>query len=255
MPFLELARRIEYEWLGPAPGEAPSVVLLHHGLGSVSSWRDFPSAVADATGAGVLVYSRFGYGRSTPSSSFPWPVDFMHRAARHELPELVAALDMKRPLLVGHSDGASIAILNAASDPVEEPSGLVLLAPHVFVEERTVQGARDARVEYETGDLRTRLARHQDDPASAFEGWNQTWLRPEFRDWNIESSVAQIGCPTTVIQGTEDEYGTLAQIDSIRAHCRAKLEIKLVSGGHAPHREHPDVVIEAIRDQLEYASV
>ncbi len=179
----------------------------------------------------------------------------MHQAASQELPELIEALGVRRPLLVGHNDGASIAILNAASDPVEEPEGLVLLAPHVFVEERTIQGARQARVEYEKGGLRARLARHHDDPASAFEGWNQTWLRPEFRHWNIESSVARIGCPTTVIQGTEDEYGTLAQIDSIRARCRAKLEITLVTGGHAPHREHPAIVIDAIRHHLEYASV
>ena len=223
---------------------------MHHGLGSVSSWRDFPSAVAKQTGAGVLVYSRFGYGRSTPSRSFPWPVDFMHQAALHELPELIKALDVRRPLLVGHSDGASIAILHAASDPVEKLSGLVLLAPHVFVEDRTLQGAHEARIEYEQGGLHDRLARYHDDPASAFEGWNQTWLQPEFRHWNIESAAAQIGCPTTIIQGTEDEYGTLAQIDSIRACCPAKLEVMLVTGGHVPHHDHPALVIEAIRRHL-----
>ncbi len=251
MPFLDLNSRVEYDWLGPPPGPTPSVVLLHHGLGSVSSWKQFPAAVAEATGAGVLVYSRFGYGRSTPSTSFPWSVDFMHEAASRELPAILAALGVRRPLLVGHSDGASVAILYAASGAQEEPSGLVLLAPHVFVEDRTVAGAHAARQAYEQGDLRARLARHHEHPDSAFEGWNQTWLRPEFRRWNIESAVARIGCPTTVIQGTDDEYGTMAQIDAIRAHCDSILDVRVVAGGHAPHREHPDVVIGAIRRHLE----
>jgi pimeloyl-ACP methyl ester carboxylesterase len=255
MPFVDVGHRIEYRCLGPKPWEVPTLVLLHHGLGSVSAWRDFPEAVCEATGLGALVYSRWGHGGSEPFHDYPRGVDFMHREAQKTLPALLRALRVRRPILLGHSDGASIAILHAASQPDPSPLGLILLAPHLFVEDRTVQAAARARVAYEEEDLRRRLAGHHADVDSAFYGWNTIWLLPQFRSWNIEEEASRVRCPVTVVQGTEDEYGTERQTDAIR-DAVPQAEVLLLPGcGHAPHRERRDETLAAIGDHVARLSI
>ncbi len=249
MPYVDVGNRLEYEWFGPGPKVAPTIVMLHHGLGSVSAWRDFPTAVAEATGVGVLVYSRYGYGRSTRLTHTPRPVDFMHREAVGDLPALLDAVEVRHPFLLGQSDGASIAIIYAARALAPAPVGLMLMAPHVFVEACTVASAGQARIAYESEDLRDRLARHHDDPDGAFLGWYLTWVSPDFRQWNIEAEVEKISCPITVIQGMDDEYGTTLQVESIQARARATVEVDTVllpECGHSPHRDQPARTLEAI---------
>lgn len=241
---------IEYEWLRsdrPDATEARSVVLLHHGLGSVSTWGSFPRRVAAALELPVLCYSRFGYGRSTAADRFPWPVEFMHRAATHELHPLLRRLGIRKPILVGHSDGASIALLYAATGLQPAPSAIALIAPHVFVEPETIAGARRAVRAYEHGSLRKQLARHHADPDSAFGGWSGVWLRPDFRDWNIESRTAAVRCPLSVVQGDADEYGTLAQLRAIERRYQGRVAAHVLSGcGHDPARERPAQTLQAL---------
>ena len=239
--------RIEYEWIrGKQP--APVLVFLHEGLGSVSMWRDFPERCARASGCDALVYSRYGYGQSD-SICEPRHVEYMHEEALESLPELLAKLDIETPILFGHSDGASIALIHAGVYPV---AGVVVLAPHVFVEEIALEGIRSIRHNYEAGDLRSRLARYHADPDSAFWGWHDAWLRPDFRSWNIEKYVAAINAPILAIQGIEDEYGTMEQLH--RIPCAAHL--KLENCRHSPHRDQPDAVIAATSRfvrKIEYA--
>ena len=247
MPFLDVGRRLEFHRHGAEDPEAPTLVLLHHGLGSVSSWRRFPEEAATATGLGALAYSRWGYGKSEPFRDFPHPVEFMHREALEDLPALLRRLDVRRPILVGHSDGASIALLYAAAGLSPPPLGLFLLAPHVFVEDRTVAAAVRARLDYETGDLRERLARHHADVDSAFYGWNTIWLLPQFRAWNIEAEVSRVRCPITVVQGEDDEYGTSAQAESIRARAPGAEIVLLPECGHEPQRDRPVETLRALQ--------
>jgi pimeloyl-ACP methyl ester carboxylesterase len=266
MPFVEAAgHRLEYELVetpgsnrGGAPGQVVHradtqrdprwVVFLHEGLGSISMWRDFPQRICVATGLRGLVYSRHGYGKSSALdwANEPRSVGFMHDEATRALPELLDALDIDNPVLFGHSDGASIALLHAAlsARPVK---ALIVLAPHVFVEDLSITSIAAAKVTYETTDLRERLRRHHDDPDSAFRGWNDIWLHPGFRAWNIEKELAAIRCPILAIQGEDDEYGTMEQIDRIaRGAVNAKVErMKLAHCGHSPHRDQPDAVIAA----------
>lgn len=235
----------------PRPG-APAIVFLHEGLGSISMWRDFPQKVADATGCEAVVYSRYGYGRSTPRRGEPNTPRYMHVQALEVLPALLDALELERPFLLGHSDGGSIALLHAAAHP-ERVAALVVAAPHLFVEDLTIDSIRQARVAYERTDLRARLARHHADPDSAFFGWNDIWLDPAFRDWNLEAEVARITCPVLAVQGEDDEYGTMAQIERIaalRPSRRTEL-LKLAACGHSPHRDQPQALIEATRDFLQ----
>jgi pimeloyl-ACP methyl ester carboxylesterase len=237
---------IEYAWIGTGPAER-AVVFLHEGLGSLSMWKDFPSRLCAALGMRGLVYSRPGYGKSTPRATGErWPVAFMHRHATEVLPALLAALEVpQRPWLFGHSDGGSIALLFASAFP-EAPGGVVALAPHLFVEELCVRSIDAARSAYLTTDLRARLGRHHDDPDSAFFGWNDIWLDPAFRAWNIEPEMERILCPVLAIQGEDDEYGTMAQIDRLaRRVPRARLA-KLAQCGHSPHRDQPDRVVDAV---------
>ena len=238
---------LEYRRVLPACGDppsAPGIVLLHEGLGSMSSWRDFPEALAQATGRCVVAYSRQGYGGSDPVAA-PRGVDFMHAEAREVLPDLLQALDVARPVLVGHSDGASIALIHAASG--HAVSGLVLIAPHVFVEARTVEGITAARAAFRTGDLRGRLARYHAHPERTFERWCDIWLDPEFRSWNIEACAAQIEMPMLVIQNEDDPYGTLVQVESIAARARGPLRTRMTPGrGHAPHVQHREQVLDDI---------
>ena len=240
--------RIEYERIPGARGE-PTIVLLHEGLGSISMWRDFPRQVAEVTGHEVLVYSRHGYGRSAPLTA-PRSVRFMHDEALIVLPELLDTLEIRRPILLGHSDGGSIAIIHAGGSG-REVAGLVLLAPHVMVEEISVASIAAARVAYAEGDLRARLARHHDDVDGAFRGWNDVWLQPDFRAWTIEEYLPRVTCPVLVIQGEDDEYGTMAQVDRIgRAIPDAQI-LELAQCGHSPHRDRTAEVLEAIRGFVE----
>lgn len=233
----------------PRPG-APAIVFLHEGLGSISMWRDFPQKVADATGCEAVVYSRYGYGRSTPRRGEPNTPRYMHVQALEVLPALLDALELERPFLLGHSDGGSIALLHAAAFP-ERVAALVVAAPHLFVEALSLASIADARTAYATTDLRQRLARHHDDPDSAFRGWNDIWLDPAFRDWNIEAEVATVRCPVLAVQGVEDPYGTMAQIDRIADLCPGRTELlKLPQCGHSPHRDQSEALIAGAVDFL-----
>jgi pimeloyl-ACP methyl ester carboxylesterase len=224
----------------------PPVVFLHEGLGSVELWKGFVDDVRAALGGvTTIAYSRHGYGRSDPAAE-PRPVTYMHDEALVVLLALLAELDVERPLLVGHSDGASIAIIHAGSGhPVE---GLVLIAPHVFVEAVGIDGIEAARVAYRDGDLRARLDRHHDDVDATFRGWNDIWLAPEFRAWNIEAYLPAISAPVLVVQGDRDQYGTLAQLDAIERGVTGRFDRLVIAGaGHAPHHDAGAEVVAAIR--------
>jgi pimeloyl-ACP methyl ester carboxylesterase len=240
--------RIEYERI-PGERSGPTIVLLHEGLGSISMWRDFPRQVAEVTGHEVLVYSRHGYGRSAPLTA-PRSLRFMHDEALIVLPELLDTLEIRRPILLGHSDGGSIAIIHAGGSG-RDVAGLVLLAPHVMVEEISVASIAAARVAYAQGDLRVRLARHHDDVDGAFRGWNDVWLQPDFRAWTIEEYLPRIMCPVLAIQGEDDEYGTMAQVDRIGGAIPDAQILKLAQSGHSPHRDRTAEVLEAIRAFVE----
>jgi pimeloyl-ACP methyl ester carboxylesterase len=235
--------RLEYELLEGSAG-APTIVMLHEGLGSISMWRDFPRRVADATGCPVLVYSRYGYGRSDPLEK-PRQVCFMHDEGLNALPELLDRLGIRAPILFGHSDGASIAIIYAGGTG-RPLAGLVLMAPHVLVEDISIRSIAAAKVAYETTDLRAKLARHHADPDSAFRGWNDIWLHPDFRDWNIEDYAARIRVPVLAIQGEDDEYGTMDQIERIARLAPDVELLKLADCRHSPHRDQPEAVLEAV---------
>jgi pimeloyl-ACP methyl ester carboxylesterase len=226
----------------PGDPERRAMVLLHEGLGSVGLWRDFPQALRDATGRRVIAFSRFGHGRSDPPRTPRTPA-FFAEEAHDVLPAVLAQLDAPEPLLVGHSDGASIALVHAARHPV---SGLVLLAPHVVLEESMVPPIRDTLREFEEGGLRDRMARHHDDPDAAFHGWCDVWLDPAMREWSLEPDAAAVSAPTLLIQGADDEYASLDQLDRIEARVRGPVSRLVVPGGHSPHLEQPDAVIEAV---------
>jgi pimeloyl-ACP methyl ester carboxylesterase len=236
-------RRIEYGFVQPAVTGGRDLVMLHEGLGSASMWRDFPERLARATGCRTLVYSRYGYGRSSPLEA-PRRVDYMHEEARQWLPAILERLDIRRPMLFGHSDGASIALIYAASD-ASEVAGIVALAPHIKVEDLTMRNIAAAKEAYLHTDLPVRLSRHHVDADSAFWGWNRIWLDPAFRDWNIEALLPSIRCPILAIQGEEDEYGTMEQIAGIaRAVPHSKL-LTLAACRHSPHRDQPEAVLAA----------
>jgi pimeloyl-ACP methyl ester carboxylesterase len=233
----------------PGREDRAPLVFLHEGLGCVELWRSFPERLADATGRAAFVYSRAGYGQSGPAS-LPRSPAYMHDEALAVLPGVLDDADIERPVLIGHSDGASIALVHAAAAgrPV---SGLVLMAPHVFVEERTLAGIRDARRSYLEGDLRARLARYHADVDNAFWGWNDVWLSDQFRDWNIERYLGAVTAPSLVIQGDDDPYGTLAQLDSIAAGSGGPVETRVFAGcGHAPHLEWPDTTLDVVTSWL-----
>jgi pimeloyl-ACP methyl ester carboxylesterase len=240
---------VEYRWFEP-PCEIgePPVVLLHEGLGSVKMWRDFPAQLADSTQRQVLAYSRRGYGQSPPLGR-PRTVSYMHEEALHHLPELLDKLNVVKPVLFGHSDGASIALIHAGAQ-VRPISALILESPHVFVEEISVQSIRAAKVAYDSGGLRERLSRYHADVDGAFYGWNDIWLSPEFRSWNIENYLSSLKCPVLAIQGGDDEYGTMEQIDRIaRAHADTTL-LKLRDCRHSPHRDQLQLVLRSVESFL-----
>jgi len=243
--------RIEHQWLAPERVDQPLMVFLHEGLGSVAMWRDFPARLVEALGWRGLVYSRPGYGRSTPrEAEEAWGLDFMHRQAEEVLPALLAALgvDTERepPWLFGHSDGGSITLLHAAAFP-QHVAGAIVLAPHILVEDLSVANIAKAREAYVSTDLKARLAKYHDDPDSAFWGWNDIWLHPPFRQWSIERELAAIRCPLLAVQGLDDEYGTLAQIRGIAQRAPQTELLELPDCAHSPHRDQPERVIEAVR--------
>ena len=239
-------RRLEYAWHGPRPGEAPTLVFLHEGLGSVSLWRDFPRRLAERTGCGALVYSRAGYGRSDAGAPLPWPVSFMHEEAA-ALEEVLDRASVVEAALGGHSDGGSIAIIHAGSHPGVRVRALVLLAPHVFVEEMGLRSIEDAAHRFRSGDLRRGLERHHGPNVDgAFWGWNGVWLDPAFKSWNIEEFLPRIHQPVLVVQGEDDPYGTLGQVDAIARGCAGPVErLVLPQCAHAPHREQTERTLEA----------
>lgn len=241
---------IEATWVGNAQPDAPLMVFLHEGLGSVSMWRGFPQQLCTALGWRGLVYSRPGYGSSTPRPAHEqWGPDFLHRQAREVLPALLAALGVdatRQPIwLLGHSDGGSAALLFAAHHP-EQVAGVVVLAPHILVEDVSVSSIELARQAYIQTDLRQKLARHHDNPDSAFWGWNRVWLSPAFRDWNITAELATITAPVLAMQGLNDEYGSLEQIRGIARVLPATQLLELPGCGHSPHRDQPAAVVAAV---------
>jgi pimeloyl-ACP methyl ester carboxylesterase len=251
--FVELAWdgrrvRIEHAWIAHERTSAPLLVFLHEGLGSVAMWKDFPQRLCARLGCRGLVYSRPGYGRSTPRPADErWSPDFMHRQAHELLPALLQALqvDVRNdpPWLFGHSDGASIALLHAARFS-EAVAGAIVLAPHIDVEPKALASIELARTAFEQGDLRQRLARYHDDADSAFWGWNDVWLSPAFRSWSIEAEIARIRCPLLAVQGLDDEYGTLEQIRGIARRVPQAQLLELADCGHSPHRDRPESLIE-----------
>ena len=247
MPFVTVTgRQIEYRMI-PGDHARPTLVVLHEGLGSAALWRDFPDKLAGRLGARALVYSRFGYGQSDGLAG-KRSARFMHEEALDVLPALLDQFHIERPLLVGHSDGASIALIHAATSgrPV---AGLALMAPHVFVEPETVESIARIRETYRTTDLRTRLAKYHSRVDDAFLGWADTWLRPEFLSWSIEELVAGVTRPMLLIQGRDDEYGTLEQLDRITARAQAPVSrLVLERCGHSPQRDQEAAVLEAISE-------
>ncbi len=244
MPFATAAgHSLEYQRIGADPAR-PTLVFLHEGLGSITQWRDFPQKVVEATRCPALVYARYGYGQSDVLEG-PRKIDFMHHEAQVALPELLAALGISNPILVGHSDGASISLIHAGSGhPVR---GVVVEAPHEFYEEINMAGIAEARKAFETTDLPQKLGRHHRDPAKTFFGWHDVWTMPEFRQWNIESFLSDIRCPVMAIQGEDDAYGTMAQLDAIARRVKGPCElVKLPECGHTPHKEQPEQTFAAV---------
>ncbi|MDR3468780.1 MAG: alpha/beta hydrolase [Xanthobacteraceae bacterium] len=239
---------LEYRMTGPAPDVAPTLVLLHEGLGSAALWGDVPERLAAATGAGVFAYSRAGYGASSPVP-LPRPLDYMQREAREVLPRILDAIGFRRGLLVGHSDGASIAAIYGGSVQDHRVGGIALMAPHFVVEDISVASIAKIKVDYETTELRAKLARWHRDVDNAFYGWNGAWLDPAFRAWDISDALAYIRVPIAIIQGADDHYGTLRQIEIARAECYCPVEVEIIPAvGHAPHREAPDVTLRVLAD-------
>ena len=247
MPFATAARRsLAYEWVGEASGGKPTLVFLHEGLGSIRQWRDFPAQLAAATGCRALVYDRYGYGQSDVLAEPRRTVQFMHDEALLSLPDLFRALQIQHPVLIGHSDGASIALIHAGAG--YEVRGVVAMAPHVFIEPVCLSSIRKAAETFATTDLPARLGRYHRDARKTFYGWADVWLDPEFEGWDIRDDfLPKIACPVLAIQGYDDEYGTLAQLDEIARRVKGPCELlKLEKCGHAPCRDRPDEVLRAV---------
>jgi pimeloyl-ACP methyl ester carboxylesterase len=246
-------QRLEARFVGASPPGAPTLVFLHEGLGSVSRWRDFPDRVCEATGRGALVYSRRGYGASDPVPAAPRNVRYLHDEAYNVLPAVLDAAGLASVILVGHSDGASIALLHAAEDGEARVRAVVALAPHLFVEDVSVESIRAIAESWKTTDLRARLERHHGaNVDGAFLGWNGVWLDPGFRSWTIEREVARVTVPLLVVQGEDDEYGTLAQVEACKRLARGPVTVRLLREcGHAPQRDRPDETCAAIAQFVE----
>jgi len=242
------ASEFEYRMIGPQPADAPTIVMLHEGLGSAALWGDFPEKLQAATGAGVFLYSRAGYGGSTPAK-LPRPLDYMHVEAREVLPQVLDAIGFRRGLLVGHSDGASIAAIYAGSHQDHRVEGLALIAPHFIVEAVSVQSTEELKKAYETTNLKEKLARWHKDVDNAFFGWNDAWLDPAFRAWDISEFLAYVRVPIAIVQGVDDVYGTMRQIEIAQEECYCPVDVTVIPGaGHQPHREAPGPTLDAITE-------
>jgi len=232
---------LEYQWI---EGSDPALVFLHEGLGSIGQWRDFPERVARATGCRALLYDRYGYGKSDVLQEKRVGVDFMHREGLAALPEVLSRLEIEKPILVGHSDGASIALIYAGHHPVR---GVVAMAPHVFIEDICIDSIQKAKKQFETTDLPERLGKYHRDARKTFHLWADAWLDPAFRDWNIEEYLAGVRCPVLAMQGEDDEYGTMAQLDAIARQVSGPCELlKLPDCGHSPQRDQPEKALLAV---------
>jgi pimeloyl-ACP methyl ester carboxylesterase len=242
------ASDLEYRMIGPAPAEAPTIVMLHEGLGSAALWGDFPDRLQAATGFGVFAYSRAGYGASSPVP-LPRPLDYMHVEALEVLPRLLDATGFCRGLLLGHSDGASIAAIYAGGVQDHRVQGVVLIAPHFIVEDISVASIAEIRKVYESTDLKSKLQRWHSDVDNAFYGWNRAWLDPGFRGWDISEYLAYIRVPVAILQGAGDRYGTLRQIEIAREECYCPVDVTIMAAaGHSPHREAPQPTLETISE-------
>jgi pimeloyl-ACP methyl ester carboxylesterase len=234
--------------IGPAPDAAPTIVMLHEGLGSAALWGDFPQVLRAQTGAGVFVYSRAGYGASSPVR-LPRPLDYMHHEALEVLPRLLDTMGFRRGMLLGHSDGASIAAIYAGGVQDHRVRALALIAPHFIVEDISVQSIAGIRTAYETTDLREKLARWHKDVDNAFHGWNDAWLDSKFRSWDITEYLAYIRVPVAIVQGADDQYGTIRQVEIAREECYCPVDVTILAGaGHSPHREAAGATLEAISE-------
>ena len=239
-------RTLDAAWWGRGP-DAPTLVLLHEGLGSVALWRDFPARLAAATGLGVFAFSRFGYGASD-LAPLPRPMTYMHEEALAVLPCVLDLAGVRRCVLVGHSDGASIAIIYGGEVQDERVRGLVLIAPHLFVEDVAVASIAAIRDAYEADGLRERLGRYHRDVDCAFRGWNDAWLDPRFRvEFDLAGSMARVAVPVLVVQGVDDPYGTAAQVRACERGAAGPVEVLMAEGAlHAPHLEAADSVLAAV---------
>ena len=239
---------LEARCFGPAPAQATTLVLLHEGLGCVALWRDFQARLAEATGCGVFVYSRQGYGQSDPCA-LPRPLDYMTDEAVRVLPEVLREIGLQRGLLVGHSDGASIAALHAGLVRDPRVAGLVLMAPHFFTEPMGLRSIDEARWAYREGDLRARLAKYHAHVDAAFLGWNGAWLDPDFERWDIRAPLSDIAVPVLAIQGEDDQYGTKAQVDIVAERVPATVEVAMLPDcRHSPHLDQADRSLALIGD-------
>jgi pimeloyl-ACP methyl ester carboxylesterase len=247
--FLTLgAGDLEYRMISPSPDDAPTIVMLHEGLGSVGLWGDFPDRLQAATGFGVFAYSRAGYGASTPVA-LPRPLDYMHIEALEVLPKLLDQIGFRRGLLLGHSDGASIAAIYAGGVADHRVRAVVMMAPHFVVEDISVTSIAEIKTAYETTDLKAKLARWHSDVDNAFYGWNGAWLDPKFRAWDISEYLAYIRVPVAIVQGTNDQYGTIRQIEIAEQECYCPVEVTMMPGaGHSPHRDAPEATLNAISE-------
>ena len=242
------ATDLEYRMIGPAPADAPTIVMLHEGLGCAGLWGDFPERLAAATGAGVFVYSRAGYGAST-TVALPRPLDYMDIEALDTLPKLLDQIGFRRGLLLGHSDGASIAAIYAGGVQDHRVRGVAMIAPHFVVEDMGLVSIAEARTAFETGGLREKLARWHGDVDNTFYGWSDAWLDPKFRSWDISEYLAYIRVPVAILQGADDQYGTMRQIDIAREECYCPVDVTIIPGaGHSPHREAPGATLDAISE-------
>jgi pimeloyl-ACP methyl ester carboxylesterase len=239
---------LEYRMIGPAPAEAPTIVMLHEGLGSAGLWGDFPEKLQAATGNGVLVYSRAGYGGSTPAT-LPRPLDYMQVEALEVLPKLLDQIGFRRGLLFGHSDGASIAAIYAGGVADHRVRGVAMIAPHFVTEEIGLAAIAETRKAYQSGGLRSRLSRWHRDVDNTFYGWSDAWLDPGFRSWDISEYLAYIRVPVAIVQGSDDQYGTIRQIEIAKEECYCPVDVTIISrAGHSPHREAPEATLNAISE-------
>lgn len=239
---------LEYRMIGPTPDKAPTIVLLHEGLGSAALWGDFPDLLQAATGAGVFVYSRAGYGASSPVA-LPRPLDYMHVEALEVLPRVLDTIGFRRGLLVGHSDGGSIAAIYAGGIQDHRIRGVSMIAPHFVVEDISVKSIAEIKTSYEQGDLKGRLSRWHADVDNAFYGWNGAWLDPGFRDWDISDYLAYIRVPVQILQGADDHYGTMKQIEIAEAECYCPVDVEIIPGAaHSPHREAAAATLKAVSE-------